>query len=64
MKIRNRNEKVCYAGYLTEATGSIKQAIDNITYLAYPDLNKRTIAKLEEAIRILESAATTPIFKP
>ena len=64
MKVRNKNEKVAYLNYLAEATDSIKQAIDNITYLAYPDLNKRTAAKLAEAITILEAAAAIPIFKP
>lgn len=64
MKVRNKNENIRYVRYLTEASASIKQAIDSITYLAYPDFNKRTIAKLEEVAHILEVTAATPIFKP
>lgn len=64
MKIRNKNDNIRYIDHLETAADKVQQAIDNITYTSYPEMNKRTIAKLEEAISILEHAMETCIFKP
>lgn len=64
MKIRNKNENVRYSVYLETAIDQIEQAIDSITYSAYPELNTRTIARLREVIDNLDSISSTPIFKP
>lgn len=64
MKIRNKNENAHYADYLETAMDQVQQAIDNITYLAYPELNKRTIAKLQEILDSIDRVSAAPIFKP
>ena len=64
MKVRNKNENVRYVDYLDTAIDQIQQAIDSITYSAYPTLNRRTVEKLEEVIHDLEVAANTCLFKP
>lgn len=64
MKVRNKNENVRYVDHLETAVDKVQQAIDNITYTSYPEMNKRTIAKLNEAVSILESVMNTGIFKP
>ena len=64
MKVRNKTENVRYVDYLDTAIDQIQQAIDSITYSAYPNLNRRTVEKLEEIIHDLEVAANTCLFKP
>ena len=64
MKVRNRNENENYRDYLEIAIDNVEQAIDSITYSAYPELNRRVIAKLKEAICALDEASEAPIFKP
>lgn len=64
MKVRNKNENVRYVDCLETAVDKVQQAIDNITYTSYPELNKRTIAKLEEIVHDLEVATNTCLFKP
>ena len=64
MKIRNKNENYRYADYLESAIDKAQQAIDNITYTCYPEINQRTIAKLREAICMMDEALDTCIFKP
>lgn len=64
MKVRSKNENVRYADYIETAMDYIEQAVDSITYSAYPEMNRRTIAKLKEAISILDAASAAPIFKP
>lgn len=64
MKVRNKNENVRYIDYLDVAIDQIQQAMDNITYTTYPEMNKRTIAKLAEIISLLSSAQGNAIFKP
>ena len=64
MKVRNKNENIRYVTYLDVAIDQIQQAIDNITYTAYPELNKRTTTKLTEVIYLLDAAKSNGIFKP
>ena len=64
MKIRNKNENAQYVNYLETAIDQLEQAIDSITYSAYPELNKRTIAKLRDVISVLDDTSAAPIFKP
>ena len=64
MKVRNKTENVYYRSLLKDAVDNAKEAIDSISYESYPDLNHNTVTKLEEAIRILNSAIAAPIFKP
>ena len=64
MKIRTKTETKHYRSLLEEAIDRIEQATDSITYTAYPEVNQRLIAKLEEAICTLEEAAAACVFKP
>lgn len=64
MKIRNKNENHDYAECLESAIYEAKQAIDNITYISYPEVNKNTIAKLRKAIHLMNEAIDGCIFKP
>ena len=64
MKIRNKNENAYYCDFLDTAIDGVKEAIDSISYESCPDINQKTITKLEEALRILWSARVAPIFKP
>jgi hypothetical protein len=64
MKIRNKNENVRYVNYIENAIAELEEAIDCITYSAYPELNKSTIAKLTEVISLLNNAQSNCIFKP
>lgn len=64
MKIRNKNENCSYIKHLETAIDEVKQAIDSITYVSYPDTNKRTIEKLKKSISIMEDMLNMCIFKP
>ena len=64
MKVRNKNENIRYVAHLDVAIDQIQQAIDDITYTAYPELNKRIITKLAEIIPLLDAAKSNGIFKP
>ena len=64
MKIRNKNENIDYAEYLKSAISEARQAVDAITYTSYPEVNQRTIAKLNKAIHMMNEALDTCIFKP
>lgn len=64
MKIRNKNENIDYAEHLESAIYEAKQAIDNITYISYSEVNQRTIARLRKAIHMMDEALNTCIFKP
>ena len=64
MKIRNKTENYKYIERLEDAIDQIKQAIDNITYMAYPEINQRTAARLREAICIMDESLDKCIFKP
>lgn len=64
MKIRNKNENCYYAEYLKSAISEARQAVDTITYVSYPEVNQRTIAKLNKAIHMMNEALDGCIFKP
>lgn len=64
MKIRNKNENCSYIEHLESAIYEAKQAIDNITYISYPEVNQRTVAKLRKAIHMMNEAIETCVFKP
>jgi hypothetical protein len=64
MKVRNKKENVRYVNYIENAIAELEEAIDCITYAAYPELNKRTIAKIREVISSLDDVSAVPIFKP
>lgn len=64
MKIRNKNENTEYMEHLANAIREVRQAIDCITYISYPETNMRTIAKLRKAIHLIDEALNTCIFKP
>ncbi len=64
MKIRNRNENVQFIEHLKIAVDELEQAIDNITYISYPEVNQRTITTLKKAIDIIKNVLGNCIFKP
>ena len=64
MKIRNKNENYYYIKHLESAIDEAKQAIDAITYVSYPEMNQRTIAKLKKSISTMEDMLNMCIFKP
>ena len=64
MKIRNRAENIRYLASLAEADNAISQAIDCLTYTAYPELNKRLIEKLEDALETVHKATRAVVYKP
>lgn len=64
MKIRNKNENNRYIKYLESAIDEAQQSIDSITYSTYPEINRRTIKKIKEAIELMEDAMEACIFKP
>lgn len=64
MKIRNKNENIDYTEYLKSAISEARQAVDAITYISYPEVNQRTIAKLNKAIHMMNEALDGCIFKP
>jgi hypothetical protein len=53
-----------YIEALDDAVADIGQAIDSITYTAHPEINKRLIEKLEEALETINEAKRAGIFKP
>ena len=64
MKIRNKNENHDYTEYLKSAISEARLAVDTINYISYPEVNQRTIARLNKAIHIMNEALDTCIFKP
>ena len=64
MKIRTTTDNRNYKSLLEAAIDRISQAADSITYPAYPEINQRLVAKLEEAMYTLEEAMEARIFKP
>lgn len=64
MKVRTKSENSRYVDFLEGAIDRVSQAADSITYSAYPEINRRLIAKLEEAMCTLEEAAEACVFKP
>lgn len=61
---RNYEENYRFEDYLKSAIDKAEQAISNISYSFYPEVNKEAIAKLEKAISIMEDVVDTDIFKP
>lgn len=64
MKIRTQNENYSFIENLESAIGKTQEAISNISYSSYPNVNKETIIKLETAISIMEDMLEMDIFKP
>lgn len=64
MKVRKKNENYDYAEHLESAIDEVRQAIDNITYISYPETNQRTIAKLRKALHLMDEALHGCVFKP
>lgn len=64
MKVRTRTENYHFNEYLESAIDKAEQAVDSITYTAYPEMNKRTIDNLKKAIDLMEDALEACIFKP
>ena len=50
--------------YLESAIDKAEQAISNISYSSYPEINKDVIAKIEKAITIMEEALDMEIYRP
>lgn len=61
---RKYEENYRFEDYLKSAIDKAEQAISNITYSYYPEVNKDVIARIEKAISILEDAVDSDIFKP
>lgn len=51
---RNAEENCRFCEYLAEAIDKAEQAISNITYSTYPELNKGAIDKIKKACEILD----------
>lgn len=51
---RSAEENCRFCEYLAEAIDKAEQAISNITYTTYPELNKGTIDKIKKACEILD----------
>lgn len=49
--------------YLESAIDKAEQAISNITYPSYPEINKKVIAKIEEAVALMEDALDMEISR-
>lgn len=54
---RSMLDNVNFCKYMDEAVDKSVQAISSITYESYPELNKVTIDKIKEAIKLLNSAS-------
>ena len=50
--------------HLSIAIDNAEQAISNITYSSYPELNKEVIDKIKKVCEILEDIRVTDIKKP
>ena len=65
MRRRNMEENCRFAGYLASAIDKTEQAISNIFYPDYPDINKEVIEKIQTAYNILDDVLDNmDIFKP
>lgn len=64
MRVRNKNENIDFINYIKSAIDDVEQAIDGITYISYPEMNKRTKENLKKAIAIMEDTLNMCIFKP
>jgi hypothetical protein len=64
MKVRNKNDNADYVNHLKAAMCQIDLAIDSVTYVSHPELNKQLIAKLMEINSLLDTCTRIGIFKP
>lgn len=64
MRIRNKNENIEFVNNIKSAIEDVEQAIDGVTYISYPEMNKRTRENLRKAIAIMEDTLNMCIFKP
>ena len=65
MRRRDMEENCRFAKYLVSAIDNAEQAVSNIFYPDYPEINKETIEKIQTACNILEEVFdNTNIFKP
>lgn len=64
MEIRTENENYRYTEYLESAIGKVQEAISNISYSSYPNINKDAIKQLEKAIDLMEYGLIRNIYKP
>lgn len=53
-----------FIDHLVSAVDQAEQAVNHITYPAYPNLNKDIIEKINNAINLLEDCIDADIFKP
>ena len=53
-----------FAEYLESAIDKAEQAVSNISYSSYPEINKEVIAKIEKAIALMEDVLDMEIFRP
>ena len=53
-----------YVEYLESAIDKAEQAVSNISYYSYPEINKEVIETIEKAIDFLEDALDMEIFRP
>ena len=64
MKIRTQNENYKLTENLETAIGKTQEAIGDIYYPSYLNLNREAIIKLETAIMMMEDVLEMSIFKP
>lgn len=53
-----------FVEYLESAIDKAEQAVSNISYSSYPEINKEVIAKIEKAVALMEDALDMEIFRP
>ena len=53
-----------FGEYLESAIDKAEQAVSNISYYSYPEINKEVIETIEKAIDFLEDALDMEIFRP
>lgn len=64
MEKREQYENIRFAEYIASSIDKAEQAISNITYCTYPEVNMEVIKKIEQAIEILDDVLDREIFKP
>lgn len=53
-----------FVEYLESAIDKAEQAVSNIYYSSYPEINKEVIVKIEKAVALMEDALDMEIFRP
>lgn len=64
MRKREQYEDCMFAEYIASSIDKAEQAISNITYSIYPEINMEVIKKIKQAIEILDDVLDREIFKP